>query len=297
VPDDDFDRLGQQLRAGAAHLADDLSPRPAALIRARGDQRRRRKIAGSLALALIVIAGGGGTAYAVGQHGPDPARPLAPAATGTAAPSTAPARTATPPASATSSPGSTGAPAATTSPGRTTSPGPGTGTTTLRLGPLILRVPGSWRITYHDAQGDDTVSTGSCAADELMGAEGGSACPSFSLIEKAGTSGEPAGTSYRPGLVYTRSTGATGCPARPTTTGWFRDIPTTPYSSGYAPVTAAKTADYTVWQVGCMLDDRPPPALYFQQRDWYLPDSDILIIDEYSTPGLAQILAAATWAG
>ena len=296
MPDDDFDRLGQQLRAGAAHLADDLSPRPAALIRARGDQRRRRKVAGSLALALVVIAGGGGTAYAVVQHGPGPARPVAPAATGTATPSATAAPTATPPASATSSPGTSGPPAATTSPGGTTSPGHGPGTTALQVGPLILRVPAAWHVTYHDAQGDYTVSTTSCAGDDLIGAEGGSACPSFSLIENAGTSGEPAGTGYRPGSVYTRSTGATGCPARPTT-GWFRDIPATPYSSGYAPVTAARTADYTVWQVGCLPDDRPPPAFYFQQRDWYLPDSDILIIDEYATPGLAQILATATWAG
>ena len=75
MPDDDFDRLGQQLRAGAAQLADDLSPRPAALIRARGDQRRHRKVAGSLALALVLIAGGGGTAYALGQHAPRPPSP------------------------------------------------------------------------------------------------------------------------------------------------------------------------------------------------------------------------------
>jgi hypothetical protein len=297
VPDDDFDRLGRQLRAGAGQLAGDLSPRPAALIRARGEQRRRRRVAGTLALALVLIAGGGGTAYAVGQLGPNPARPLAPATTGTATPSATPAHTATPPASATISPGSTGSPAATTSPGGTISPGHAAGATTLQLGPLTLRVPATWRVTYRDAYGDYTVSTGSCAVDELMGAEGGSACPSFSLIANAGTSGEPAGTSYRLGLVFTMSTGGTGCPARATNAGWFRETPGTRLSSGYAPVTTAKTADYTVWQIGCLPDDHPPPAFYFQQRDWYLPESDILIVDEYSTPGLAQILATATWAG
>jgi hypothetical protein len=288
VPDDDD--FEQQLRTGAAQLAAGLSPRPAGLIRARGDQRRRRKIAGSLAVALVVIAGGGGTAYAIGQqHRPPPAvSPLAPTATAT--PSAAPSRSPAPPASATSSatPGAT-------SPG-TTSPGT-TGPTTLQLGPLILRVPGTWHVTYHDAYGDYTVSIGSCAVNQLMGGEDGSACPSFSLIANAGTSGEPAGTSYRLGLVFSMSTGGTGCPARTTNTGWFRESPGTRLSSGYAPVTATKTADYTVWQIGCLPDDHPPPAFYFQQRDWYLPESDILIVDEYSTPGLAQILATATWAG
>lgn len=34
---------------------------------------------------------------------------------------------------------------------------------------------------------------------------------------------------------------------------------------------------------------------YFQQRDWYLPVSKVLIVDEYSIPTLPQVLAAATW--
>lgn len=98
-----------------------------------------------------------------------------------------------------------------------------------------------------------------------------------------------------PGQEYTTSTGATGCPAKPYPP-WLRDAPAKPYSSGYAPVTSTKTADYTVWQFGCH-HALGSPSFNFQQRDWYLPDSKILIVDEYSTPGLAQILAAATWAG
>jgi hypothetical protein len=292
---DDFE---QRLRSGAEQFAADLKPGSADRIRARGDQRRRRKIAGSVALALVLVAGGGGSAYAIGRqhHSAPPAvSPLAP--TATPAPSATPGHGTTPPAGPTGSArpgrGSSG-------PGRSGPGGPGSaGTTTLRLGPLILRVPDTWRITYHDARGDYTVSTGACASDELLGAEGGSACPAFSLISGAGptSAGAPGTHSYVPGQFYTTSTGATGCPARPTTAGWFREVPARPYSSGYAPVTAARTADYTVWQVGCLLDDRPPAALSFQQRDWYLPDSDLLIVDEYSIPGLAQILAAGTWAG
>jgi hypothetical protein len=286
---DDFE---QRLRSGAAQVAADLNPRPADLIRARGDQRRHRKIAGSLALALVLIAGGGGTAYALGQHAPRPPSPVAPAATAT--PSATPGHTTAPPASATGSPGATGPPGATTSPGHAT-----TTTTTLQLGPLILRVPATWRVTYRDAQGDYTVSTGACAGDDLVGAEAGSPCPAFSLIADAGPTSSPAGDigthAYVPGQEYTTSTGATGCPAKPATS-WLRDAPARPYSSGYAPVTSTRTADYTVWQFGCY-HAVGAPSFYFQQRDWYLPDSKFLIVDEYSTPGLAQILATATWAG
>jgi hypothetical protein len=288
VPDDDFDQLGRQLRAGAAHLADDLSPRPAALIRARGDQRRRRKIAGALALAVVVIAGGGGTAYALGQRAPRLPSPVAPAGTATA--SAAPAPTATPPAS-------------TISPGGTTSPGTTATTRTLQLGPLTLRVPGTWRITARDAQGDYTVSTGSCPGQAFLAAENGSPCPSFLLIRNAGPTPGIGGVSmqtYVPGKSFwSTSTGAAGCPGKASaSTTWLR-TPTTigPLSNGYAPVTAGKTADYTVWRFGCYDAPREPPVFYFQQRDWYLPVSRILIVDEYATPGLAQVLATATWAG
>jgi hypothetical protein len=304
APDD----LGQRLRAGAAQLAADMRPSPAHLIRARGDQRRRHKMAGSLALALVVIAGGGGTAYALGQHAPRPPSPVAPAATAT--PSATPGHTATPAAGptvspgATSSPGATGSPGATSSPGATGSPGttgsPGSTTTTrtIQLGPLTLRVPALWHVTYQDAQGDYTVSTTPCGGDDLSGAEHGSGCPAFSLIADAGPTSSPASRlhTYVPGQEYTISTGALGCPAKPYP-NWLRDAVTQPLSTGYAPVAATRTADYTVWQIGCSDGAGAAPGSYFQQRDWYLPGSRILIVDEYSTPGLARILATATWAG
>jgi hypothetical protein len=164
---DDFE---QRLRRGAGQFAANLTPLSADRIRARGDQRRRRKIAGSVALALLVVAGGGGTAYALGQPDRPPPAVTRPAPTATAAPSATPSPAASPPVSATTSPGPTG------------SPSSAAGTTTLRLGPLVLRAPALWRITFRNAQGDYTVSTGACTGDPLIEAAGGSPCPSFSLI-------------------------------------------------------------------------------------------------------------------
>lgn len=75
--DDQFDAT---LRAGAAAVAGTSVPRSAEAVRARGDQRRHRKAAGSALLALALIAGGG-AAYAGIHDGLTPVsvnRPPAP---------------------------------------------------------------------------------------------------------------------------------------------------------------------------------------------------------------------------
>jgi len=38
------------------------------------------------------------------------------------------------------------------------------------------------------------------------------------------------------------------------------------------------------------------PETSYRQRVWYLPSSRILVVDEWWTPGLAGVLAAATFA-
>ena len=77
------------------------------------------------------------------------------------------------------------------------------------------------------------------------------------------------------------------------------EAPVVPYSAMIpAHVAGDATAYYTVWRIGCGLvgpDGSATPSFYFEQRDWYLPGAQILIVDEYSIPGLAAVLAAATW--
>jgi hypothetical protein len=179
--------------------------------------------------------------------------------------------------------------------GRSIQPGP----STLLLGHLIMRVPASWRVTYSDARGDYTVSTGSCRDDRLLGSMGGSTCPSFSMIVGAGgTAGPvPAAQTYSHDQPYDPSSGVLGCPGKPEGQ-WRRLGPSNSYNEGFAHVTSEGTAYYTVWRIGCRLvgpDGSATPSFYFEQRDWYLPVSQILIVDEYSIAGLAIVLAAATW--
>lgn len=63
------DKFSETLRDGSARLAEDVTPTPARLVRARGDQRRRRRVAGSVVLSVAVIAGGIGGLYGFGQLG------------------------------------------------------------------------------------------------------------------------------------------------------------------------------------------------------------------------------------
>jgi hypothetical protein len=67
---------------------------------------------------------------------------------------------------------------------------------------------------------------------------------------------------------------------------------------GFAHVTPAKTAYYSTWTIGCGragANGVATPSFYFQQFDWYLPVSKVLIMTEYNIPGLANILASASW--
>jgi hypothetical protein len=170
---------------------------------------------------------------------------------------------------------------------------------TLLLGHLIMKAPASWRVTFSDTRGDFTVSTGSCAEDALLGSMGGSRCPSFSMIVGAGAgAGQvPTEQTYSPGEPYHPAPGLLGCPGKPGP-GWQRLGPSNAYQESFAHVTSSGTAYYTVWEIGCGLarpGGPPPPLFHFEQRDWYLPVPQILIVDEYSIPGLATVLADATW--
>jgi hypothetical protein len=278
----------RELREGTTRFGERVTPPPVHLVRARGDRRRRRRAAATVALAVAIVAGGGGAAYALSQPGHPGGAPNPPVATGTPRPSATPRHTVAPP---TTTPG--------TSPPGTGATSPPAGTTTLQLGNIVMQVPDTWRVTFSDGQGGYTVSTGSCAADFLDGGMAGSPCPSFSVIANMGPVKPPAPNehSYDPPGPYITSTGVVGCPGKPDTgTGaWLRNGSQTLVYEGFAPVTTTKTADYDVWQYGCRQLGAKTLGFYFQQRDWYLPVSRILIVDEYSIPALPQVLATATW--
>jgi hypothetical protein len=108
------DNFSQTLREGSARFADGVTPGPPGLVRARGDQRRRRTVAGSVVISAAVIAGAiGGGLYGFGQPSGTvtPVSPRPVASVTAPAPTTGP--TSTPTIRATSTP--TGGPTGTVS--------------------------------------------------------------------------------------------------------------------------------------------------------------------------------------
>ena len=66
---------------------------------------------------------------------------------------------------------------------------------------------------------------------------------------------------------------------------------TRPAKRGTAKV-GGKDAVYREWKVGCVDARTGEPETSYTQRVWYLKASGILVVDEWSTPGLGAVLAA-----
>jgi hypothetical protein len=64
--------------------------------------------------------------------------------------------------------------------------------------------------------------------------------------------------------------------------------------SGFAQV-GTKKAVYREWVIPCNDLRTGAVKASFVQRVWYLPQSQVLIVDEWSVPGLPEVLAGASW--
>ncbi|MEU6789856.1 hypothetical protein ABZ912_62670 [Nonomuraea angiospora] len=66
---------------------------------------------------------------------------------------------------------------------------------------------------------------------------------------------------------------------------------------GLRQVGAGHKAAYNAWKSECVKysGSTTKVLLRFTQREWYLPKSKILIVDQWNTPGLADTLKNADW--
>ncbi|MFE3457761.1 serine/threonine-protein kinase [Nocardiopsis aegyptia] len=118
-------------------------------------------------------------------------------------------------------------------------------------------------------------------------------CPQFHLLGPAGIAvGYEINPMTEDDPYYPR-TDVVLCPLPPYVRGPGEVVE----EQGLAPV-GERTAYYRVWEIGCMpLGEQLPPGgsleTFYEQRYWLLPESEILVVDEYTTPGLGEILARA----
>ena len=191
---------------------------------------------------------------------------------------------------------STAAPAATTAATTATTVTATTqaGTSYEFRGMTIVLAP-SWKVAG-GAQPNQAVEVAdgrACIKSKLLPDQ----CPGFSLLgpELIATADEGQ-SPYKLDAPVHFASDVGPCPADPDHR----------YEGGYNPVAAPKfakvgdhTAHYRVWRSTCIQADGQPPATgpapTLTQRVWYLPRSQILVVDEWSTPGLPEALANARW--
>jgi hypothetical protein len=115
-------------------------------------------------------------------------------------------------------------------------------------------------------------------------------CPGFLLLGPSQIAIASELAPFDPDQVWHPGSGVEGCPQD--RDGLAEVTPTKPTKRGVAKV-GGKDAVYREWRVGCVDARTGEPEASYTQRVWYLKASRILVVDEWSTPGLGEALAAA----
>jgi hypothetical protein len=233
---------------------------------------RRSRVAVALLAAWLVAGCGGGSGPALVDS--STTRPV-PTTAATATATTRPGTTAVP---------TTGAIPTTTGrvPVTTGQTGPAGAPLTFRR--LTIRLGRGWRA----GGGGDQVEVATSRA--CRRSAGRVDCPGFLLLGPSQIAIASELAPYDPDQVWHPGSGVEGCPQD--RDGLAEVTPTKPAKRGVAKV-GGKDAVYREWRVSCVDARTGEPEASYTQRVWYLKASKILVVDEWSTPGLGEVLAAA----
>jgi hypothetical protein len=233
---------------------------------------RRSRVAVALLTAWLVAGCGGGSGPALVDS--STTRPV-PTTTTVATATTRPGTTAVP---------TTGAIPTTTGrvPVTTGQTGPAGAPLTFRR--LTIRLGRGWRA----GGGGDHVEVATSRA--CRRSAGRVDCPGFLLLGPSQIAIASELAPFDPDQVWHPGSGVEGCPQD--RDGLAEVTPTRPTKRGVAKV-GGKDAVYREWRVGCVDARTGEPEASYTQRVWYLKASRILVVDEWSTSGLGEALAAA----
>ena len=148
---------------------------------------------------------------------------------------------------------------------------------------LTVRLARGWRA----GGGGDHVEVATGRA--CRRSAGGVDCPGFLLLGPSQIAIANRLAPFDPDKVWHPGAGVEGCPQD--RDGLAEVPPARPSKEGKAKV-GGKDAVYREWRVGCVDARTGKPKDGYLQRVWYLKASGILIVDEWSTPGLPRVLAA-----
>ncbi|GGO83150.1 hypothetical protein [Nonomuraea cavernae] len=153
---------------------------------------------------------------------------------------------------------------------------------------LTLNLPPGWKVY---GRGDwIQVVTGACA--NPRGGYGHSECDSFSILGpdaiKIGNEVFKPYTAKRP---FYPATDVQACPHNHR---WGQVLGGAA-AKGLRQVGPGHKAHYREWKAKCVSYSNGTVKSRYVQREWYLPQSRILIVDRWNTPGLPGVLKRAVW--
>lgn len=149
-----------------------------------------------------------------------------------------------------------------------------------KVGALVLRLPNGWHPHAGPGKDSDYVSTSGCGKASL-------GCPGFRVMGAAQIKNGDRGKPYKSGSPFYPAKGAQACPANPKL---VQKLPPGPKSSGYGQIGDHK-AVYHQFTISCVTKGKKPKVKsIFYQWEWYLPESKLLVVDQWSTTTLGTIL-------
>ncbi|MCT9935281.1 hypothetical protein N5079_34270 [Planotetraspora sp. A-T 1434] len=161
----------------------------------------------------------------------------------------------------------------------------------LRKG-LTLTIPKSWKV-YEQYKDWLRVVTGKCASlgTELFGFRD-SGCHSFWVMgPKAIKVGHEFFNAYTPDGPFYPATDVGPCPYDEHLYMGQSKLA----AKGLRQIGPGHKAYYRKWAGTCVTQTTFKVKGHYNQREWFLPTSKILVIDQWDTPGLTSILKNATW--
>ncbi|TMR08534.1 hypothetical protein ETD86_47345 [Nonomuraea turkmeniaca] len=158
----------------------------------------------------------------------------------------------------------------------------------LRKG-LTLYIPIQWEVHHFGADVIQVV-TGKCGKPRGWGTP---ECDAFYVLGpsaiKVGAEGWGPYTGKRP---YYPASDVQPCPVNKK----WGEIIGPKVTRGLRQVGKGHKAAYNAWQARCVsYSGGNATKARFTQREWYLPKSKILVVDQWNTPGLADALKYADW--
>ncbi|SEK23905.1 hypothetical protein [Nonomuraea pusilla] len=154
---------------------------------------------------------------------------------------------------------------------------------------LTLYIPIQW-VVHGGGTDWVRVVTGKCAHPE--DGYGGSECDSFWILgPKAIKVGNEAFSPYTGEKPYYPATDVQMCPFNHK----WGEVIGPKGTRGLRQVGPGHKAAYREWKSTCVSYSNGAVKARFTQREWYLPKSKILVVDQWNTPGLPDTLKYADW--